>query len=564
MGVLFVAFAASMAAATFIENDYGASTAYNYVYDTRWFELILLLLSINLIGQILAFKLYKRTKLTIMIFHCAFVVMIAGAAITRYTGWEGTIHIREGEEQSACYSSDKFIGFTLKDKEGKIMNQASEEYYLSDRSAGNYKKKLAIGDRNYNLVLTKILPNAAEVISDSPGGKPMISILIAGPQRETVSLISGDSKVTAGLSFGLNSGEETDVIITSDSSSFSLKSKFPFQQMSMMTQETVTFEPGQSIELNPMQIITVNGVRLVPQEMSASGELKAVSVDRSVRETGRNALILDLLSGNETAATFYLWDDQSENVATSSSPVNDNILEVFYGPRKTLLPFSLKLNDFSLERYPGSNSPSGYKSDVVLLDKAENVEKPFTVFMNNILKYKGYRFYQSSYDPDEMGTILSVNHDFAGMFVTYSGYLLLFLFIMLSLLNKKSTFNSVKPGLWNSALRKALPVFLIVLLLSGLGNASGQKLIADRESSAEFGKVLVQDQKGRTKPLFTLSNDILRKLARENKFEGMTSMQVFLGLYFDFDNWKECSVDKSLKQGSAADHRHKRKPCFIW
>jgi cytochrome c-type biogenesis protein CcsB len=172
--------------------------------------------------------------------------------------------------------------------------------------------------------------------------------------------------------------------------------------------------------------------------------------------------------------------------------------------------------------------------------------------MNNILKYKGYRFYQSSYDTDEMGTILSVNHDFAGMMVTYSGYLLLFLFIIFSLINKKSAFINVTPGYWNSALRKALPVLLIVFLFSGLGNANGQKLVADKKSSSEFGKILVQDQKGRTKPLFTLSNDILRKVTRENKFEGMTSMQVFLGIYFDFDNWKEVPLirvsNKELQQ----------------
>ena len=87
-----------------------------------------------------------------------------------------------------------------------------------------------------------------------------------------------------------------------------------------------------------------------------------------------------------------------------------------------------------LRDIPGSSSPSGYKSDVVLLDKKENVEKPFMIFMNNILKYKGYRFYQSSYDRDEKGTILSVNHDMAGMLVTYTGYGLLFIFIILSLI----------------------------------------------------------------------------------------------------------------------------------
>jgi hypothetical protein len=161
------------------------------------------------------------------------------------------------------------------------------------------------------------------------------------------------------------------------------------------------------------------------------------------------------------------------------------------------------------------------------------------IFMNNILKYKGYRFYQSSYDHDEQGTILSVNHDMAGMLVTYSGYALLFFFILLSLLSKNTMFRTVTAGHWNSAIRKTVPAFLFILVLSGTTNINAQKLIPDKQVAMEFGKVLVQDQKGRTKPLFTLSNDILRKVTRENKFEGLNSMQVFLGIYLDFKNWKD-------------------------
>ena len=125
------------------------------------------------------------------------------------------------------------------------------------------------------------------------------------------------------------------------------------------------------------------------------------------------------------------------------------------------------------------------------------------------------------------------------MLVTYTGYALLFIFIILSLLNKNSVFHKINPGYWNSTIRKTIPLIIVILFLSGLTSVNAQKLVPDKSVSEEFGKVLVQDQKGRTKPLFTLSNEILRKVARKNEFEGLTSMQVFLGLYLDFNSWKD-------------------------
>ncbi|HCC71552.1 MAG TPA: cytochrome C biogenesis protein CcsB, partial [Bacteroidales bacterium] len=42
-GVLFVVFIVAMAVATFIENDFGADSARQLIYNARWFELIFLL-----------------------------------------------------------------------------------------------------------------------------------------------------------------------------------------------------------------------------------------------------------------------------------------------------------------------------------------------------------------------------------------------------------------------------------------------------------------------------------------------------------------------------------------
>jgi len=435
MGVLFALFAIAMAVATFIENDFGSSAAYSMIYNTMWFELIFLLLAVNLVGRLIILKLYKTSKLPVFLFHLSFILMIAGAGITRYFGWEGVMHIRNGEQQNTCYSTEKYIGYSINDVNGSLIESRSQKYSMTSVSADNYKKILNINSKDYDLVLAKIIPNASEVST------------------------------------------------------------------------------------NPE-------------------ELKAVAVNPEEQNTGQTAFVFHLSRGTEST-TVYLWDKNTEKVTTGSCIIDGKTVEITYGSKSTTLPFSIKLNDFILERYPGSNSPSGYKSDVVLIDKAENVEKPFMIFMNNILKYKGYRFYQSSYDQDEKGTILSVNHDLTGMLVTYTGYALLFIFIILSMLNKDTVFRNINAGYWQSNIRKSIPAVILIFFLSGLTGVNGQKLIPDKAISEEFGKVLVQDQKGRTKPLFTLSNDILRKVTRENDFEGLTSMQVFLGLYFDFNNWKD-------------------------
>src|SRR5665647_2279122 len=131
MGVLFLSFAAAMAAATFIENDFGSPAAYSMVYNTKWFELILLLLVVNLAGRLIILKLYKKETLAVALFHVSFIIMIIGAGITRYFGWEGSMHIREGQEQNACFSNDKFIGYSVKDASGNILDNSFEKYSMT-------------------------------------------------------------------------------------------------------------------------------------------------------------------------------------------------------------------------------------------------------------------------------------------------------------------------------------------------------------------------------------------------------------------------------------------------
>ena len=103
------------------------------------------------------------------------------------------------------------------------------------------------------------------------------------------------------------------------------------------------------------------------------------------------------------------------------------------------LPFAIFLKDFQLDRYPGSESPSSFASEIEVLDGDYTFD--YRIFMNNVLNYRGYRFFQSSYDQDEKGTILSVNKDKWGTIITYFGYLSLLLSVLALILSRFSRLN---------------------------------------------------------------------------------------------------------------------------
>ena len=121
----------------------------------------------------------------------------------------------------------------------------------------------------------------------------------------------------------------------------------------------------------------------------------------------KDAIQAEVTVGN-TTKIINVFGSKGELGEEYSTNIEGVDISVSYGSKIIEIPFSIHLNDFQLERYPGSNSPSSYASEVVLKD--QNTEKPFRIYMNNILKYNGFRFFQSSYDRDEKGTIRILKH----------------------------------------------------------------------------------------------------------------------------------------------------------
>ena len=195
-----------------------------------------------------------------------------------------------------------------------------------------------------------------------------------------------------------------------------------------------------------------------------------------------------------------------------------------------------------MERYPGSDSPSAYESAVTVFDQRISDQGfDHLIYMNNVLNYAGYRFFQSSYDRDELGTVLSVNHDYWGTKVTYLGYSLLIIGMLLTPFMRKSRFSNL--GQKVKSLRSNRNVIGTILLLAGMAIspeiASAKPIDIDKEHAEKFSRILVQDYAGRIKPLHTLSSEMLRKVSSKANYQGQNATQVLIQMIMDPLAWQE-------------------------
>ena len=202
------------------------------------------------------------------------------------------------------------------------------------------------------------------------------------------------------------------------------------------------------------------------------------------------------------------------------------------------LPFSVTLDDFRLQRYPGSHSPMSYESDLVI-KKGDEAPVQATVRMNKVIDIDGYRLFQSSFDPDEQGTILSVSYDRPGMQLTYIGYFLLFAGFVLTLFSKKSRFGRLRREL--GEMKKNMP-YCVLFLLALSGVAGGQTVHAQQpcvssQHAGKFGSLVVLNPNGRLEPVNSYTSAILRKLYGADKLNGINSDQFFLNLLSFPDEW---------------------------
>ena len=532
--ILLFAFAFSIGYATFIENDFGTRAAKALIFNAWWLEAILILLCLSLILNMIKNNMFCWNKITILTYHLSFIVILIGAGTTRYFGTEGMMHIREGRMENKFVSDDLYLQIKVDDK--VLQYEYDKRLFLSPISNNNFSIPIAFLENDISIEYADFIPNVKDSLFDNvKGGIPIMHLVVPGNNgMQSVFLLEGEQKIIANNTFTLNNPQEKAINLFYNDSLF-MVANMDIESMSMLDRSTATLPKNQRNTLTKKKLYSAENLQFVVKEIHPKAEIITASKSLKMENGAEDALVVNLFCNGESKRTELIGGSGYVSPKNKFSLGGLNFT-ISYGAKYLQTPFYVKLKDFQLERYAGSMSPSSFASEVSVIDGV--VEKDHRIFMNNVLNYKGYRFFQSSYDKDEQGTILSVNYDWWGTFLTYIGYGLLFLGIVLTFFSYNTRFRILSMKL--KLIKQKTFLLLSAFAFSFLGT-NGMELNANVDSLLEANLIdathakrvellLVQDNGGRVKPLSTLSSEYIRKISRKQELYGQSSTQILIGM----------------------------------
>ncbi|MGA0212969.1 MAG: cytochrome c biogenesis protein ResB, partial [Flavobacteriaceae bacterium] len=424
--LLFVSFATSMAFGTFIESWYSTDTAKIWIYNAWWFELLMVLMAVNFAGNIFKYRLLQKDKWAVLLLHLSFILILLGAFVTRYIGFEGVMPIREGDATQFFLSEKTYLTvFVDGEIDGTPRRKKLEDaVLLSEHVNNNFQWKNDFNGQEFTLSYVDFIEGATEGLVLDENGERYLKIVEAGDgNRHDHYLKEGDIANIHNILFTLNRPQEGAINIRFEEGMYTIESPFSGQFMRMADQFQGNLRADEISPLELRSLYTLPNFQFVIPEPALRGRFDIVKADPQ-SGAQQNALLLEVSSMGEASKVTLLG---GKGFTADPKKISVGGLDFYlqYGSLPLELPFSIRLNDFIAEKYPGTEK--SYASFMSKITVEELTPFDYDIYMNHILDHKGYRFFQASFDPDEKGTILSVNHDWWGTWITYIGYFLLYL-----------------------------------------------------------------------------------------------------------------------------------------
>ena len=503
-----LAFGVAIAKATFIESNFGTPASKIAVFNATWFEFLLVYLCFALIANIFKYKMYKAEKVAMFTFHLSFIVIIIGSGATRFFGYEGMMPIAEGESSNIIFTATPNVQVKVDD--GTTGIQYREGLYMSEEYENPFYKELILANHApIDLEYVDYQENMVkELVSNDTTKNTVLEFVVRG---ESKFLNQGESMLIGGeiLSFEDNTeGFVPEVKVFLEGNKLKVQSIKEFKRVNMamlrmqdrqtgnIDSNAVLNVPSDSaVDFETMFLYQFPGEQVMFKAKHRNSAYTEVKSDK--KDAGTNFLTIKLTQEGKSKLVRLPYQNGS---AINEIPFQFNGLNfrAGYGPVPIDLPFYVKCRDFQLERYAGSEMASSYASEVSILDSSNNVFRDQRIFMNNVMDYGGYRFFQSNYFPDESGTILSVNHDWWGTNITYLGYLLMSIGMVLSLIAPISRFNSLNKMIKKSREKRSkmlTPVIALILATTSIGvnGFANDQQIETHSTNGSNDKVELED-----------------------------------------------------------------------
>lgn len=572
--VLFIVYAIAMAVGTFMDADsQSPPTPYTreLIYNAWWFEAIMVLFAINFVGNIFRYNLHKPKMWATLLLHVSLILVIVGAAVTRYIGFEGVMHIREGQTENSILSEETYLDVFI-DGDYMVNGVAQrrkvkpKKLRLSEKLNNNFTINTDYNGKDVTIKYKNFIKGAKQDLRETEDGEEYIKIVESGDgERHEHWAKVGDVSNIHNILFAINKPTDGAINITfSEDGNHTISSPFAGNFMRMADQMEGEVVADSVQPFNMRSLYRMAGTSFVIPDPITKGEFGMVKAPAD-EPSNQDALILEVSTDNETKTVELLG---GRGTSPNPNEVHIDGLKVYmsYGSESIELPFSITLNDFIAEKYPGTEKGySSFMSKVTVINE-DKTHFDADIFMNNVLDHEGYRFFQSGFDPDEGGTILSVNHDWWGTWITYIGYFLLYVGLMAILFTKHSRFGKLEKTLTKIKKKKKNMITVLVLLLSFSGMAQHSEhsthkpvdkakidslIVANavsKEHAAEFGHLIIQDN-GRMKPINTFSSELLRKISRSDHYQGLDANQVFISMTEFPRLWVEVPLI-ALKRGN--------------
>ena len=447
---IILSIAVITAVGTFVEAEYDAFAAKKLVYDTFWMYGAMLALATSLIAVMIDRLPWKKRHAGFVLAHIGILMILWGSVLTLKGGVDGSMRIDIGgssssitmpETEISVYSSfdgDRYTNMFGQQVDFFSNPPTAEKPFLVPLMTGGTGAQAAriVEYKKYVVPQKDVVAVEAKPGSLDMNGAAIKMQLFNDRVNEVSWLVQRKKNDVVAQGLGLAQfilGAKPEKLLSPDGMNLAQEGRNEIYFLP--TAEGVEYALFHKEKITPLKVGKAKEGDLI--ELGWMGlKLRVLRYLPKAKEEW-TVLTKERPTPLTTSAIKLIYNDKEHWVLLNDVLkifTDESVFLIVYGQRRIDLGFPIRLKEFHMDKYQGTNRAMSYKSLVEVPGLGEH-----EISMNEPLKYCGFTFYQASFQDDEntgkpVASILSVNHDpgrwwkYMGSLVMTIGTIVLFYF----------------------------------------------------------------------------------------------------------------------------------------